>query len=168
MRSLVILLAVGLAAGCGQAAVDQAEPEAAGPAVDVVAQSEATPVALIHALYAEPHIPVEAGTVRRYFTEEFVPGLTPPDDGPGPVGFDYRFSAQDADITSLEVVETAAGPEGSRVEVRFRNFGESRTVAWDLCRRPNGAWRILNASNREDSWSLRDLLELPAETAATC
>ena len=66
------------------------------------------------------------------------------------------------------MVETASGPAGARVEVSFRNLGERRTVAWDLCRRPDGAWRILNASNREDRWSLRDLLDLPAETTGTC
>ena len=88
MRFVGILLALGLMAGCGQPATVESEPESAPDAI-MVDQTEATPVALIHALYAEPTIPYEPDAVRRYFTDEFVPGLTPSDE-PGPANFDFR------------------------------------------------------------------------------
>lgn len=160
----VILLAIGLVAGCGQPA-PESSAEAPAPAV---AEETATPVALIHALYADDVNPLDAATVRRFFTDEFAAGLPAPDGEAGGINYDYRYMAQDTEITSFLVEEVASGPEGARVEARFENFGEPMTIAWDLCRRADGQWRITNASNQAQDWSLRDSLELPAETAGSC
>ena len=162
----VILLAIGLVAGCGQPApAPESSADATAPAV---AEETATPIALIHALYADDVNPLDAATVRRFFTDEFAAGLPAPEGEAGVINYDYRYLAQDTEITAFLIEEVASGPEGARVEARFENFGEPTTIAWDLCRRADGQWRITNASNREQGWSLRDSLELPAETAGSC
>lgn len=162
----VILLAIGLVAGCGQpTAPSETSAETSAAAV---ADETASPVALIHALYADDVNPLAPDTARRFFTDEFAAGLPAPEGEAGVINYDYRYLAQDTEITGFLIEEVASGPEGARVEARFENFGEPTTIAWDLCRRADGQWRITNASNQEQNWSLRDSLELPAETAGSC
>ena len=128
-------------------AVPAAEP-APSPAPEAM-----TPEGLVQALYMEPAIPTAAPHVRLYFAEPLVEGLSG-DEG---LGFDYRLDAQDGVMTDLVVEELAAGPEGSSVVARFNRAGRPVSMAYDLCRRSNGEWRITNVRSVQNDWNLRDL-----------
>lgn len=171
LTALAMTGVLGLA-GCGEPAAGEPAP---GSGLDarprpsaLMAEAMTSPGGMVRALYQLPAPPTEPLAVRRYFTEEFVPGLAPPPGQAGPVNFDYRYGGLDPEILNLEVEETASGPAGARVEARFDSFGEPKVVAWDLCRRADGGWRVTNVANLEDRWSLRDILELPATTAGSC
>lgn len=129
-------------------AVPAAEP-APAPAPEAM-----TPEGLVQALYMEPRIPTAAAHVRLYFTEVLVGGLS----GEDGVGFDYRLDAQDSAVADLEVEELAAGPDGSSVVARFNREGRPVSMAYDLCRRDNGEWRIVNVRSVQNDWNLRDLI----------
>ena len=164
MRLMVTAAAAAMMlAACGAEAPSEAAPVEAQQTA-AVAQ---IPADLVRALYAEPTIPTEPETIRRYFIEEFVTGLTPTDDGTL-IDSDYRINGQDGQADGLVVEETASGPEGAHVEARFDNLGAANTVGFDLCRRDDGAVRIVNVTTAgADGWNLRRLLELP-ETPAAC
>ena len=112
-----------------------------------------TPEGLVQALYMEPRIPTAAPHVRLYFSEPLVDGLS----GEEGIGFDYRLDAQDGDVADLEVEELAAGPDGSSVVARFNRAGRPVSMAYDLCRRDSGEWRIINVRSVQNDWNLRDL-----------
>ena len=128
-------------------AVPAAEP-APAPAPEAM-----TPEGLVQALYMEPRIPTAAPHVRLYFSEPLVDGLS----GEEGIGFDYRLDAQDGDVADLEVEELAAGPDGSSVVARFNRAGRPVSMAYDLCRRDSGEWRIINVRSVQNDWNLRDL-----------
>lgn len=96
----------------------------------------------------------------RVYAREVAAALATAKDQPD---FDWRFDAQDAEITDLSFVETAGGPDGSLIEARFRNFGEEVVLDWTLCRRDNGDWRVVDVTSHANGWSLRALLKLPPE-----
>lgn len=141
------------------AACDQPERIEANEAVPAAEPAPAatpdamTPQALVQALYMEPAIPTAAPHVRLYFAEPLVNGLS----GEEGIGFDYRHDAQDGAITDLVVEEIASGPEGSAIVARFNRGGRPVSMAWDLCRRENGEWRITNVRSVQNNWNLRDL-----------
>ena len=128
-------------------AVPAAEP-APAPAPEAM-----TPEGLVQALYMEPRIPTAAPHVRLYFSEPLVEGLS----GEEGIGFDYRLDAQDGAVADLEVEELAAGPDGSSVVARFNRAGRPVSMAYDLCRRDSGEWRIINVRSVQNDWNLRDL-----------
>ena len=128
-------------------AVPAAEP------VPAPAPEAMTPEGLVQALYMEPQIPTAAPHVRLYFAEPLVSGLS----GEEGIGFDYRLDAQDGAVADLEVEELAAGPDGSSVVARFNRAGRPVSMAYDLCRRDNGEWRIINVRSVQNDWNLRDL-----------
>ena len=128
-------------------AVPAAEP------VPAPAPQAMTPEGLVQALYMEPRIPAAAPHVRLYFSEPLVEGLS----GEEGIGFDYRLDAQDGAVADLEVEELAAGPDGSSVVARFNRAGRPVSMAYDLCRRDNGEWRIINIRSVQNDWNLRDL-----------
>ena len=128
-------------------AVPAAEP-APAPAPEAL-----TPEGLVQALYMEPRIPTAAPHVRLYFSEPLVDGLS----GEEGIGFDYRLDAQDGAVADLEVEELAAGPDGSSVVARFNRAGRPGSMAYDLCRRDSGEWRIINVRSVQNDWNLRDL-----------
>ena len=128
-------------------AVPAAEP-APAPAPEAM-----TPEGLVQALYMEPRIPTAAPHVRLYFSEPLVDGLS----GEEGIGFDYRLDAQDGAVADLEVEELAAGPDGSSVVARFNRAGRPVSMAYDLCRRDSGEWRIINVRSVQNDWNLRDL-----------
>ena len=128
-------------------AVPAAEP------VPAAAPEAMTPEGLVQALYMEPAIPTAAPHVRLYFAEPLVDGLS----GEEGIGFDYRLDAQDGAITDLVVEETASSPEGSAIVARFNRAGRPVSMAYDLCRRDSGEWRIINVRSVQNDWNLRDL-----------
>lgn len=151
----IVLLAGTLAvAACDRP--EQIEANEAVPAAEPVpapAPDARTPEDLVQALYMEPQIPTAAPHVRLYFAEPLVAGLS----GEEGIGFDYRLDAQDGAVAQLEVEELAAGPEGSSVVARFTRGGRPVSMAYDLCRRENGEWRIINVRSVQNDWNLRDL-----------
>jgi hypothetical protein len=119
-----------------------------------------TPEEVVRALYAEPTIPVEPETIRRYFTEEFVTPLTPTEDGVV-IDFDYRIDGQDGLAENLQVEEVAGGPTGGVVVTRFTNMGQAMQNTWIVCRQLDGRLRIVEASTAgPPAWSLRALAGL--------
>lgn len=124
----------------------------------------ATNEALIKALYAEPTIPIEPATIRKYFAEEFVAGLTPPEGDGGLIDFDYRINGQDGAADRLTITETDGDGANGRVMSRFTNMGAASEIAWTVCRQPDGALRVVGAKSMatdDTAWDLRDLLGLP-------
>lgn len=121
--------------------------------------------AVIAALYALPSIPTDPAAVRRFFPEEFVPGLTPPAGEVGMISFDYRTSSQDGAADHLRIEEMAGGPTGSLLISHFTNLGVAKDITWVVCRQPAGALRIVDArfpgAGDQGPWTLRDLLDLP-------
>lgn len=94
------------------------------------------------------------------------------DEPKGATGFDWRYDAQDIEISDL-VIETSdpgvrSGPQGARavVQVSFRNFGQPAELTYELCLASAG-WRIADvvrpADEDREPWSLRELLAIPAE-----
>lgn len=165
-----IIAAAGLSAVLAVAACDRPERIEANEAVPAAEPAPApapealTPEGLIQALYMEPAIPTAAPHVRLYFTEPLVEGLS----GEDGVGFDYRLDGQAGAITGLEVEEVATAPDGSAVVARFNRAGRPVSMAYDLCRRENGEWRITNVRSVQNDWNLRDLTGADATTQAGC
>ncbi len=157
-RGCIAVLA-GLAGLLAVAACEQPERIEANEAVPAAEPTPAaapdavTPAGLVQALYMEPAIPTAAPHVRLYFAEPLVAGLS----GEEGIGFDYRHDAQDGEITDLVVEEIAAGPEGSAIVARFNRSGRPVSMAYDLCRRENGEWRITDVRSVQNDWNLRDL-----------
>ena len=154
-----LIIVAGLISALSLAACDRPERIEANEAVPAAepvpapAPEAMTPEGLVQALYMEPQIPTAAPHVRLYFAEPLVSGLS----GEEGIGFDYRLDAQDGAVADLEVEELAAGPDGSSVVARFNRAGRPVSMAYDLCRRDNGEWRIINIRSVQNDWNLRDL-----------
>lgn len=169
MRLMFAAAAVLCLAACqaeqpgGPPADASAVVEAEAPSIPTPPPGEAQiPEEIVRALYAAPTIPTDAASIRKYFTEEFVPGLTPPDGEVGLVDFDYRINGQDGSAQGLALEEIAGGPTGGVVAARFIN-GTPQEIVWTVCRQPDGRLRIVEASKAgPEGWSLRGLLRLPA------
>ena len=166
----LIIAIAGLSAVLAVAACDRPERIEANEAVPAAEPAAAlapealTPEGLVQALYMEPAIPTAAPHVRLYFTEPLVEGLS----GEDGVAFDYRLDAQDGAVTGLVVEEVASGPDGSAVVARFERGGRAVSMAYDLCRRENGEWRITNVRSVQNDWNLRDLTGADATTQTVC
>ena len=165
-----IIAVAGLSAILAVAACDRPERIEANEAVPAAEPAPApapealTPEGLVQALYMEPAIPTAAPHVRLYFTEPLVEGLS----GEDGVGFDYRLDGQAGAIAGLVVEEVASAPDGSAVVARFNRAGRPVSMAYDLCRRENGEWRITNVRSVQNDWNLRDLTGADATTQTGC
>ncbi len=125
------------------------------------------PKALIVALYAEPTLTLEAARAASYFARDLDSAIRQDTSNPGEVGvmdFDFRYGAQEVDISGLQMLQEIDNDQ-ARVVVVFKNFGHPQSVNWTLCRRTDGQWRIANAASNtsKDSWDLRDMLRLAAD-----
>ena len=115
---------------------------------------------MVSQVYAEGQSFLPAEKLPRYYSRDLAAALARSQDSEeGGVGFDWLYDAQDAEITDLTFEAIADGPDGSLLEARFKNFGEAQTVRWELCRRTNGDWRVVNVIGAE--WTLRGLVDLP-------
>ena len=131
----------------------------------MAAPAPPTPGALIHRLYAAKDMPISHRDFARYFSADLTRAYwrdraaadrrheVPLLDG------DFRYDAQDFEITELAIATVNAGPERADVGASFRNFGKPTKIRYTLCRRPNGAWRIMDVSM--PSGGLRELYHLP-------
>ncbi len=137
-------------------------------AVFLMAQAPAQqPQDLVRALYSEAALTFDAMRSASYFSRDLDAALEADGSTPGDVGavdFDYRYGAQDAEVTGLQLLQEADRTTAKVVAV-FKNHGRPELVDWNLCRRTNGEWRIYNASSNTgpEDWDLRQMLKLPAE-----
>ena len=81
--------------------------------------------------------------------------------GASPVDFDYRYGAKETEISGFMLLPQVDNDQAKVVAV-FKNFGRPESVAWTLCRLPDGDWRIADASSNTESvaWDLRQILGL--------
>jgi hypothetical protein len=133
----------------------------AGPALAVEPQE------VIRAFYSEPSVSLQSPRSAGYFARDLDAALKRDSSRPGEVGavdFDYRYGAQDVEISGLQFVADVDNDQ-ARVVAVFKNFGRAHSVDWSLCRRPDGDWRIADAHSNTgpEEWDLRQMLRLPAE-----
>ena len=122
---------------------------------------------LVRALYGEQALGFDAAKSGRYFAADLDGALRADSSDPNEVGavdFDYRYGSQDGRITGLQFIEDTDRGQ-SRVVAVFKNDRRPHSVDWTLCRRPDGTWRIADASSNTSAepWGLRALLKLPAD-----
>lgn len=144
-----------------------------GLAVALQGAPAATPeqVHLVERLYAREAAPSQVGGL---FARDLAAAYRKDTGTPGDVGaidFDWRYGAQDLQVTGLKV-EPARLPPGQAamadralVRASFRNIGKPGEVFYRLCRRPDGAWRIADVYSKDspDAWDLRQMLKLDPE-----
>jgi hypothetical protein len=123
------------------------------------------PKDLIHALYARRLLPMGRTQINRFLARDLAAaygkdGANP--DEVGAIDFDWRYSAQDMEITALTLTE-AKDAKGATVVAHFKNFGKPGVVTYRLCIARKG-WRIAVARGGDaaDAWDLREMLKLPA------
>lgn len=132
--------------------------------------SAATPaeVHLVERLYAREALPPKMGLL---FAHDLAAAYRKDTGVPGEVGvidFDWRYGAQDFQITGLKVEAAPLAPgqapmtDVGLVRARFKNFGKPGEVFYRLCLRPGVGWRIADVYSKDasDPWDLRDMLKL--------
>jgi hypothetical protein len=128
-------------------------------------------VRLVKSLYAHERTPTHvAGVFARDLASAYRTDISHPGEV-GEVDFDWRYGAQDVQITELKIeaarLKPGAMPMADRGEVRatFKHIGEPNEVLYRVCRAQRGAWRIADVSSNsgDDKWDLRQLLKLDPE-----
>lgn len=156
MKGLTLISTLGLATllggiACGSSSI------ASGAAFQ-------TPSAVVGALYRLRSIPIYPAAKRRFFAHDLAAALIFDSRKTGDVGLandgDYRYDAQDMQISDLRIGEPAPSADTAKVQVSFHNFGKTETVTYDLCHRHPNDWRIADVT--APSGSLRALLSLPS------
>ena len=123
------------------------------------------PLAVVQALYAEQTLTFTPSRSAGYFARDLDTALKIDVGNPqavGAVDFDYRYGAQENEVSGLELLPEVDNDQ-ARVVAVFKNFGKANSVNWTLCRRNDGGWRIADAwsNTGKDTWDLRDMLKLP-------
>jgi hypothetical protein len=123
------------------------------------------PKDVVLTLYSEENLSLSAARSQVYFARDLDAALKADTSRPGEVGavdFDYRYGAQDLQVSGLQLIQEVDNDE-ARVVAVFKNFGKANSVDWTLCRRPTGEWRIADASSNTgaEDWDLRQMLRLP-------
>ncbi len=122
------------------------------------------PKDLVRALYSEENLSLTPQQSAAYYAHDLDASIRADTSTPGEVGaidFDYRYGAQDEQISGLNFIEEIDQDQASVVAV-FKSFGKANSVNWTLCRRNDGGWRIADAwsNTGKDTWDLRDMLKL--------
>lgn len=130
------------------------------------------PESLVREIYALELLPSTPAAADRYLSadmaEAYKTALQADEPRPG-TDADWRYDAQDWEITDLEIgrardVAAAANDRLRQVDVRvtFRNFGQPMSIDWTLCLGREG-WRVsdVTGNNGDGPWRLREFLELP-------
>ncbi len=125
------------------------------------------PLAVVQALYGEQTLTFTPSRSATYFARDLDTALKIDAGNPqevGAVDFDYRYGAQENEVSGLELLPEVDNDQ-ARVVAVFKNFGKANSVEWTLCRRANGDWRIANAGSNTGSeeWDLRRMLKLPVD-----
>jgi len=162
----VALLAALSACGPKRPAPPPPQPAAAqAPAPQPRVDLPGLPV--VRSLYAPEAAPFPAKPDHDpFFTPELARALkkdSHPDEV-GAVDFDYRYGAQDVQISNLGMAAINT-LDGERVIARFNNFQKPYEVDYDLVLTREG-WRIADVSapaqQGDQAWSLRAMLKLPS------
>jgi len=172
MRPVMVLIAAGLLAGCG----DYSGRGSPGKAYDE-ALTAPNPVPpgkagedMVRRLNALEMIPEGAG-MDAYFAADISEAMKKDmaGDEVGAVSYDYRWNAQDFEVSDVAYQTMGLADGTGRVVVTFKNFGEFGTTLYDLCRRADGTWRIFDVrSNDQDDGSLRHALGLKRGEVTRC
>lgn len=141
-----------------------------GLAVALQGAAAATPdqVHMIERLYARESVPSHVGYLfardlaRAYHKDTSIPGEV------GEIDFDWRYGAQDFQITDLKIEAVHLKPgqmpmaDRGLVRATFKNMGKPGEVIYRLCLRPGVGWRIADVSSKDapDPWDLRQMLKL--------
>lgn len=182
--------ALALVAACQQQAPDAAQGKAAdggsqdSSAVNAVGAPDAvSPVIgaqpdvsgaeqLVRGINAPEYMPVDDKAIDAFFATDLATKLKADRRTVGDmpmVDFDYRWNAQDFEITSSSYQATPAGADRAVVKVDFVNFNTPNATVYDLCRRASGEWRIYDVRSGDgDDSSLRLLLNLKKGEVTAC
>lgn len=180
MRLIVCVAGVALLAACGPAKKDEAPPPLAGQAADASHPTGAHTVPadvrgaemLVRELNSREAAPGTAVENQTYFAADIAAALTTDSsrDEVGNVDFDYRWNAQDVEITDVAYQALPVNTDRALITVTFKNFGEAGQTFYDLCKRPDASWKILDVrSNEKPDGSVRAMLKLrPSSEATAC
>lgn len=133
------------------------------------AQTYDTPQALLEAFY-EPYFTGEFTDDEADFRSQALQALYDNDAQVTPAGemgalsFDPYIDGQDFDIADFEIGAAGIAGEYASVDVTFTNFGEPRSLAYELVFE-NGGWKIddVVSTNPENEYRLSEIF---AENAA--
>lgn len=167
MKALPALFALAILSACGPkhpATPTSPPPKPAAPAPQPRLDLPGLPI--VRALYAPQVAPFpDKPEHDPFFTPELARALkkdSHPDEV-GAVDFDYRYDAQDVQMSDLQLIAVNT-LDGERVIARFNNFRKPYEVDYDLVLTRDG-WRIADVSapaqQGDQAWSLRAMLKLP-------
>jgi len=152
------------------AGAPKADPAGAAAAPAAASVQAVPDRAMIEELNAKETTP-EPEELDAYFTPDMAKAMRADmaREEVGVLSYDYRWNAQDFEITSTAYEAVAAGPDRGRVVVSFVSFGQSGKTTYDMCRRADGQWRIYDVrSNDADDGSLRHQLGLKRGEVTQC
>lgn len=177
MRLMVCVAGAVLLAACGQGG-HKGAPAASSTAqatdADGTSSTEVPGAeALIKALNARTGAPGGASPEVASFFATDIANAMAHDGSPGEVGaidFDYRWNAQDTEISDVAYLAEATDADKAVVTVTFKNFDDQGATFYDMCKRADGQWRILDVrSSEQPDGSVRHMLKLgPADAAKAC
>jgi len=173
VRAILAVASAALLAACGLA-----DKEEGPPAKSITESNAALDAAMVDLAVLRVKdlnqglaLPDTAAENAQFFATDIAEALTRDGSGDevGEVSFDYRWNAQDTEITEVSYAVEARGTDRALVTVSFKNFGEPGRTFYDMCRRqPEGHWRILDVrSNDQPDGSVRAMLKLPPASEAT-
>lgn len=135
----------------------------------VSAQTFDTPEALLEAFYA-PYFADEIPPDEPQFRSQALQALydndaeVTPDGDMGALSFDPYIDGQDFDISDFSIGAASIAGDYASVDVTFSNFGEPRTLTYELVLE-DGGWKIddLVSTNPDNPYRLSEIF---AENAA--
>ena len=179
MRVVLGIAAGVLLAACSPAKKDEAAkppaaaettPETSGPTGQPVPADVSGAEKLVRDLNAREAVP-GAGPDNDVFFARDLSAALKADGADGEIGeiaYDYRWNAQDFEITEVSYAALPVNTDRALVTVSFKNFGEPGQTFYDLCKRPDASWKILDVrSNDKPDGSVRAHLGLGRSEAAT-
>ncbi len=120
------------------------------------------PDQLVRAIYTRDALPTSERDMAWFYAADLKRALKA-DSRPGEVGaidFDFRYGAQDFDVTGLKFSKTGQSSEAT-VAASFVNFGKPMTIVYRMCLGRTG-WKIADVTDGGGEWRLRALLKLPS------
>ena len=120
------------------------------------------PDQLVRAIYTRDALPTSERDMAWFYAADLKQALKA-DSRPGEVGaidFDFRYGAQDFDVTGLKFSKTGQNAEAT-VAASFVNFGKPATIVFSMCLGRTG-WKIADVTDGAGEWRLRALLRLPS------
>jgi hypothetical protein len=129
-----------------------------GPAMAGAADE---PKDLVGSIYTETSLAFAPAKSASYFSKDLDAAMRARGAGRRPVDFDYRYGYKNLRISGLEILQEIDN-DLARVVAVFKNHGRANSVDWTMCRRPDGEWRIADASSNtgEQEWDLRRMMNL--------